>query len=362
MSACRQGVVTAPRFQEPRRGVKRRRLRPARPADKEGITLSGIRTRPLWAAVVLLAIGGCVGRVGHEAGGPTASLLASPGAPASEVREGALHGGFITVRVRIPEATPRPVPAVLTLLGQEDAFLDLGLAVVTFETHWEVLKPLVDALPPPPAPEGPPPRTWGKWMLAAPSPRTVGQGYFGLIHGTATRTVPEILDWLATVPEVDGRRVGVVGTSTNGFTALEAAGAERRIVAAVALAACGDYHAFLEQSPLGLGGEEPFDPTPEYEATLRRQEPIRHPERVLHGALLMVNGAADHAVPIACARETARVFARAYHRAGTPERFRYVEIPDGTHDLGEEGIRQAMAWLYRWLLGPESRALGRSSR
>lgn len=329
---------------------------------RKGATLNRIGTGSLRAVIALLAIGGCVGGADREPRLPAARPAAPCGADGSVVRESALHGGFITMRVRIPAASPRPVPAVLTLLGREEALLDIGVAVVTFETHWELLKPLVDALPPPPPAEGPPPRTWGKWMLASPSPRTVGQGYFGLIHGTATRTVPEILDWLATVPEVDGRRLGVVGTSTNGFTALEAAGADRRVVAAAALAACGDYHHFLERSPLGLGGEEPFDPAPEYGEMLRRQEPIRHPERLLHAAVLMVNGDEDHAVPIACARKTARVLGRAYRRAGVPERFRYVELPAGTHDLGEEGVRQALAWFYRWLLGPESRALGRASR
>lgn len=320
--------------------------------------------RTTWLVVVLTLAAGCL-----PARRSARELAGTPGepagaAPTGEVREGSLHGGFITIRVLLPPAGPRPAPAVLTLIGQEDALLALGLAVVSFETHWELLQPLVAASRPAGEAATPSPaqRSWGKWLLASPSPRTVGEGYFRLIKGTAQGTIPQVLDWLGHLPEVDAGHVGIVGTSTNGFTALQATGGDRRIVAAVVLAACGDYRSFVARSPLGLGGEMPFDPTPDYAAFLAAHEPIRHPKRLLHAAVLMVHGDADHAVPISCARDTARVLAAAYRRAGVPERFRYVEVPGGTHDLGGEGRWQAFAWLYRWLRGPEGRTLGGRER
>ena len=128
--------------------------------------------------------------------------VADPG-----IREGSLQNGFITVRVALPADTTAPVPAVLTLLGEEESLRARGIAAVSFKEHWELLRDLT----PPPAP---PSRSWGKWMLASPSPHTVGQGYFQLIAASATGTIPQVLDWLADVPEIDMRRVGIVGTST----------------------------------------------------------------------------------------------------------------------------------------------------
>ena len=276
------------------------------------------------------------------------------------MREGALSDGFITTRVVLPSGTAAPMPAVLTLFGEEKSLLALGIAAVTYQVHWELLRGLVPPAPPPDAATRP--RTWGKWLLAAPSPHTVGEGYFQLISGDATQTIPQVLDWLATVPEVDMGRIGIVGVSTNGFTALQAAAADRRLDAVVAIAACGDYHTFLARSTLGLGGKEPFEPTPAYGAFLVKQEVIHHPGRLVHAAVLMVNGDADVAVPAACARATARALARAYARARVPERFRFVLIPGGGHDLGDAARWYALGWFQRWLVEPREAAPPRVRR
>lgn len=197
----------------------------------------------------------------------------------------------------------------------------------------------------PAAPKGPPARTWGKWLLASPSPATVGRGYFQLIDHDVRTAIPTVLDHPQTLPELDTQRVGITGNSTRGFTALQAIGHDRRIGVAAVTNACGDYHAFLAESPLGLDGAEPLALAPDYDAWLVEREPIRHPDRLPPAALLMVNGERDHAVPIDCARRTTHVLMRAYARAGAPDRFRAVVLPGRRHEVDPDAVAEILRWL-----------------
>jgi len=97
----------------------------------------------------------------------------------------------------------------------------------------------------------------------------------------------------------------------------------------------------------------PLDLDPTYDKRLREREPIRHPARLTHAAVLLVSGTEDLAIPISCARETARTFASAYRRAGVPERFRFVPVEGAGHnDIGERARGESLAWLQRWLQSP----------
>jgi hypothetical protein len=267
---------------------------------------------------------------------------AGPPGPAAETRETTLEGGTITVRVRIPSAPPGPKPAVLGTLADPATLLASGIVVVTYGFNWNLI---AAKLPPPPAP---PKNTVGLWLLAAPSPKTIGTGYLHLIAHDATLVIPRVLDHLAGVPEVDPTRIAIAGSSTVGFTALQAVAADRRLAAAVVAVACGDYHRFLHRSSLAMNGR-PLDLEPRYDRWLRQNEPVAHPDRLVHAALLMVNGADDPAVPAVCATETARVFAAAYAAAGVPERFRFLLVPGGGHVLGDRVPYEELAWWYRWL-------------
>lgn len=272
-----------------------------------------------------------------------------PPAPEIEEREATLENGFLTVRVELPTGADGPRPAVITHsnLADHTPLRTAGLVVVTYRINWEILKGLAPKPPEPtPAPGG---RTVGVWLLASPTPKTVGQGYFGLIEATAGM-VPKVVDYLARLPGVDPTRIAIVGSSTSGFVALEATAREPRLAAAVAIAACGDYHRFLHLSSLAMNGE-PLDLAPAYDRQLRAHQPVQHPERLTHAALLMVNGTDDTAVPLVCARETARVFEGAYARAGVPERFRAVVVEHAGHnDLETRAREETLAWLQRWLV------------
>jgi len=276
-----------------------------------------------------------------------ARTAAPPPAPTTprNVRVVELEHGFVPVRLELPAAPAGPKPAVISLLGENETLLAAGMVVVTYRLDWDRLK----GLRPPPEPA--PTNTVGAWLLASPTPKTVGQGYFGLIAANAD-AVSTVIDYLGTVPDVDPERIAIGGTSTGGFIALEATAVDARIRAAVIIAACGDFHRFLHLSSLGMNGA-PLDLDPTYDKRLREREPIRHPARLTHAAVLLVSGTEDLAIPISCALETARTFASAYRRAGVAERFRFVPVGGAGHnDIGERTRGESLAWLQRWLQSP----------
>ncbi|MGH0028828.1 MAG: alpha/beta hydrolase family protein [Myxococcota bacterium] len=240
-------------------------------------------------------------------------------------------------------------------LGLGERLLALGMVVVEYETDWSVLRGLRDEEERPP----PEPNVVGSWMLAAPRAEIVGRGYFGVIGGTASGSVPRVVDLVASLPEVDASRIAIAGSSTYGFVALEAMRVEPRLAAGVVRVACGDYHAFLRSSSLALaddpkwlpGGELVLDPA--YDATLTAREPYRHADAYPPRPLLLLNGANDPAIPIACAERTAAAMQQAYLAAGVAERFRFQLYPDAGHDLGPDAQEVVLGWWKRWLLAPD---------
>lgn len=271
-------------------------------------------------------------------------LVAAPAAPATReflVREAQLLDGGVNIHLDIPLSPPGPKPLVVSLMGDPRTLLAAGFVVANYSINWPVLK---DALPAPPPAES----AVGKWVLASPSPSVLGERYLREIGLTATRYVPLVLDYLVTVPEVDPSRIAMIGASTNGFITLAAAAHDRRIDAAVAVAACGDYRLFLRDSTMGMAGA-PLELSSGYERWVKSQEVTRRPHDLVHVALLMVNRTGDELIPISCADETARTLTAAFSRAGAAERFRFVRLPDSGHGFGPQEATEAMAWLVRWL-------------
>ena len=268
----------------------------------------------------------------------------TPPPPATEflVKETRLAGGAVAVRADIPLVPSGPKPAVIALLGDTHQLVGAGFVTVTYSVNRNLLKH-----PQPPAP--PAEETVGKWVLASRSASRLGETYLHEIAATADEYVPMILDWMQTLPEVDPHRIGMVGSSTNGFITLQATARDRRIRAAVAIAACGDYRDFLRRSSMGMDGK-PLELDPSYARWIARQELVRHPQGVVHAAVLMVNRIDDPLIPVSCADATAEVLARAYEHAGTPERFRYVRVAEPGHGVGVQEGNEAMVWLQDWLL------------
>jgi hypothetical protein len=299
------------------------------------------------AAVVLVVLAACA----RPTVAPMA-LVDAPAAPAAPHRPqpsatATLANGFLTVETWVPDAPAGPKPAVISLVDDlREPLLDLGMVVVAFRLHWELLRAFASKAPPP----APGDRPAGQWLLASPSSRTVGRGFFGLIHTNAEWAVPRVVDYLGGLPDVDAARIGIVGNSTTGFTALQAVGVEPRLAAAAVLFACGDYRCFLRRSSLGMAGQ-PLELAPDYAADLDAHDPLRHPARWVHAAVLMVNASDDLAIPLPCVEATAHALERAYARAGRAGRYRLTVVPGG-HGLGNAARLDALAWLYLWLVMP----------
>ena len=292
---------------------------------------------------LLVALAACV----HPGPDPAPPRAGPPAHTRTILRQ----GGFLEITIEAPDAPAGPKPAVVSYVEQLRApLLEHGMVVVTYVLHWEYLRGLA---PPPPA-QPPGAKPVGKWLLASPSPQVIGQGYLKLIDANARNTVREVLDAVATDPDVDPARFGIVGFSTNGFTALQAASWNPRLRAVVALAACGDYHRFLHQSSLAMNGA-PLDLDPDYDRWLREVEPVRHPLRLVDAAVLMVNGRRDLPIPLSCAKSTARALRRAHALVGDPARFRFVVVDEG-HLMDARAQRETIGWLDRWLVGRSARS------
>lgn len=292
--------------------------------------------RRLLLALTLVAAAGC-------AAPPAASrppLAAPPPATEYLVREAQLARGAISVRLDIPFAPSGPKPAVIATGGSTRELLAAGYVGVTYSVNWPALKG------PAPTPVADP---VGTWVLASPSAAVLGERYLREIDATATEIVPQVLDWLQSMPDIiDGTRLGMIGASTNGFVALQAAAADRRLGVIVALAACGDFHRFLRLSSMGMQGA-PLTLDPTYAAWVREREVARHPQRLLGRAVLMINRTQDLIIPVACADATAEALTRAFAAAGESERFSYLRVQGEGHGVGRDDIAATIAWLQRWL-------------
>jgi uncharacterized protein len=132
-------------------------------------------------------------------------------------------------------------------------------------------------------------------------------------------------------------RIGIAGVSLGGFVAYGAAISDRRIAAAVTIAASPRWGA---------------DP----------RSPPRHPESFHPLALLSITGGRDTLVPAADARELHLVLQP--HYAATPERLRYLELPGEPHWMSDDAWTFARAeaerWFHRFLTGDA--AVGAASR
>ena len=281
--------------------------------------------------------------------------------PAAPVDERHFTLGALHVTLRIPDAPPGRKPVVVSPFVDADALLARGFAVATYAFDWKEVARLSgyaepEMPPEPPEAHGEEPRV-GAWLLTSPRPGIIGRAYFQLVGANAA-LVPTVLDVLERQPDLDAGRIGIMGSSTFGFVALQALQSDRRLALGVVRVTCGDYLRFLRSSTLALavdprwlqGGRMELDA--EYEAELRAHQPIAHADAFPPRPLLLLAGIGDRVMPYACVESTAEAFAAAYTHAGVSERFRLEAFSEEGHHLGAEADAIALRWLERWLAEP----------
>lgn len=322
--------------------------------------------------ILLVAFAACKSAVrptADELPPPLPSGPAVDGSRADPV-SATLANGWVRVTLAVPQSGPGPFPAVISPILPDDQLLERGFAVVRFHTNWESLRGLpnpddptakpasapaapASTSPAPAAADAPP--SVGKWILTAPRPGIIGRAYFDIITMDAESTVPKVVDWLATRPEIDASRIAITGSSTSGFVALQAMAAEPRIALGVVRVACGDYLKFLRSSSLALNDDPRWLPDgklvldPDYAVEITTREPIRHADRYPPRPLLLLAGERDQAIPYACVENTVQRFTRAYRAVGAADRFRFVSFAQGGHTLSADANAEILPWLERWL-------------
>jgi dienelactone hydrolase len=316
------------------------------------------------ALLILLSAFAACKSAARPASAPLPPPLPS-GAPAdgprTEATNAVLAGGWIDVSLSVPRVGTGPFPVVISPIVADDTLLERGFAVARFHTNWESLRGLPGPAASPPAASGPaaPPddgaTTVGKWLLTAPRPGIVGRAYFDIITTDAEKSLPQVVDWLVTRPEVDPARIALTGSSTSGFVALQAMAVEPRIAVGVVRVACGDYLTFLRSSSLALNDDPRWLPDgklaldPDYAVEIAAREPIRNADRYPPRPLLLLAGERDQAIPIACVDNTVTRFRAAYHADGADDRFRFVSYAEGGHNLSGDANAEILPWLERWM-------------
>ena len=276
--------------------------------------------------------------------------------------EETIQRGWITIELGLPKDAAPPFPLVLNPILPDEQLLRRGIGVVRWKTHWEALNEIEPAPAPTPVSPEPTPATEpvGAWILRSPRPGVIGQGYFQLITSEAHQTVPAVVDHLSQNAEIDVDRIAITGSSTGGFTALQAFAEDPRFSAAAVQVACGEYRLFLKSSRLALDDQERWLVDGEmvldadYATFLDAVDPATRADLYPPRPLLLVSGAEDRAIPPACVHATAARFSEVYERAGAADEFLWIEFPDRGHNLGPEASREVLAFLEKNLLGPVS--------
>ncbi len=156
---------------------------------------------------------------------------------------------------------------------------------------------------------GPRSPTTGKKHIAASDPVL-----FTTAMSQAVEDVRRTVDVLASRPEIDARRIGVMGISLGGILATTAAENDPRIDRVVAILAGGDLLPVLRRANeageiRALLGRLPSGKRAEIEHAIEESDPLTHADRLRAraeaGKVLMVNAARDEVIPRLCTEKLA---------------------------------------------------------
>ena len=111
------------------------------------------------------------------------------------------------------------------------------------------------------------------------------------------------MDYLATRPDVDAKRIGLVGASMGAIMGSVLSGVDSRVKATVLLVGGGDWQTMLGKStnPAAVKMREAMGEKPDL-SKLDPIDPVHYIEHVSPRPLLMQNASKDDVVPPACAQ------------------------------------------------------------
>ncbi|MBS1790233.1 MAG: acetylxylan esterase [Acidobacteria bacterium] len=182
--------------------------------------------------------------------------------------------------------------------------------------------------------------------------------------------VMRLLDYLATRPDVDAARIGVIGFSKGGVETYLAAAIDERIAVAVPCIGVQSFRYALDhdawqsragtfQAALDAAAKEAGEPV--NAAFLRKFY-----DRIVPGIygefdgpqmvpliaprpLLIINGEVDARTPIAGVEECVQAARAAYDKKKASEKFMLHIQPKTAHAVTPEAKQMAMDWFVRWL-------------
>jgi dienelactone hydrolase len=176
-------------------------------------------------------------------------------------------------------------------------------------------------------------------QLVARSLFTAGVSWPGIVLWDDIRT----LDYLASRPEVDKRRLGCVGLSVGGWRSFLLAALDERIKAAVAVGWMTSLAAQIKQHIINtigfsfyLNGLYRYFDLPDLAALIAPR------------AALVINGSQDRLFALDGVKAAFDKIARCYAKAGAPDRQR-CRLYDAPHEFNLAMQTEAWEWIKRWM-------------
>jgi dienelactone hydrolase len=176
-------------------------------------------------------------------------------------------------------------------------------------------------------------------QLTARTLYAAGITWSGVMYWDDIRT----LDYFATRPEVDPRRIGCVGLSMGGLRTIHLAALDDRIKAAVAVGWMTSFPPQLRRHVRNTIGFTKLVPG------LYRQ--MDYPDVAAMAAptpLMVINGSKDALFEPSAVRASFDKLAACYKKAGAPDHVR-TRLYDTPHEFNREMQAEAWAWLRRHL-------------
>jgi dienelactone hydrolase len=175
-------------------------------------------------------------------------------------------------------------------------------------------------------------------QLVARSFLTAGCTWPGVALWDDIRTV----DYLASRPDVDPKRIGCVGLSVGGYRSFWLAALDARIRAAVAVGWMTSYPPQIQRHVIHTEGLSFHVPI------LRDLDLPEMAALIAPRALMVVNGSRDTLFHPDGVKSAFATIDACYRKAGVPER-QQCKLYDAPHEFNEEMQPAAWEWLKRWV-------------